>query len=67
MTMCKQCSDDISPKRAALGYRLCKSCGDRQARQLRMGWCIAPLNKSNYILVTNKDDLKGLNPKRLGE
>jgi hypothetical protein len=25
---------------------------------------VAPLNKSNYVLVSNKAELRGLNPKR---
>jgi hypothetical protein len=38
------------------------SCGDKQAQQVK--WCTAPINKSNYVLISNPDDLRGLNPKR---
>ena len=62
MAICKQCSDDISPKRAALGYRLCKVCGDKQARARQ--YCVAPINKSNYMLITHTKQLAQLNPKR---
>jgi hypothetical protein len=36
-------------------------CGDLEARKVRH--CVAPLNKSNYVLVSNFTDLKQLNPK----
>jgi len=29
-----------------------------------MTFCTAPINKSNYVLISNVEDLKGLNPKR---
>lgn len=62
--MCK-CGDDIHPKRAALGYATCLTCGDRQARSVT--FCTVPMNKSNYMLITNPAELKQLNPKRVGE
>jgi hypothetical protein len=60
---CIHCDDDIDPRRAALGYRLCLFCGEEAAREERKGWTIAPLHKSNYMLWTNKEDLKGINNK----
>jgi hypothetical protein len=60
---CIHCDDDIDPRRAALGYRLCLFCGEEAAREERRGWTIAPLHKSNYMLWTNKEDLKGINNK----
>ena len=64
MTACRNCGDDVPAGRIQLGYTTCLSCGDEAAVKARAGWCIAPLNKSNYILVTDYNDLKGLNPKR---
>ena len=65
MTKCVMCGDDITPKqRADLGYRVCLWCGDDVAKQERASWCVAPMNKSNYILITNPETLKQLNPKR---
>lgn len=52
------------PARAAAGYNTCLPCGERQARQARNRWCVAPLNKSNYVLITDHTLLRGLNPKR---
>jgi hypothetical protein len=55
------CGDKIAAKRFALGYRTCLPCGEKEARQKK--FTIANLHKSNYIVVTNLDDLKGLNNK----
>ncbi len=60
---CIHCDDDIDPRRVALGYRVCLLCGEEAAREERKGWTIAPLHKSNYMLWTNKEDLKGINNK----
>ena len=59
------CGEAINPRRAALGYTTCLDCGDKEARGVRH--CVAPLNKSNYVLISNPADLRGLNPKRVGE
>lgn len=60
---CVRCGDDINPKRYALGYRVCILCGEEAAREERAGWTIAPLHKSNYMLLTSREDLKGINNK----
>jgi predicted nucleic acid-binding Zn-ribbon protein len=62
---CNKCGDDYPDARHNLGYRTCMPCGDREARSIRR--VTAPLNKSNYVLISNMDDLKQLNPKRVGE
>jgi hypothetical protein len=38
------------------------TCGEKAARAVKH--TIAPLNKSNYIMVTDPTMLKQLNPKR---
>ena len=58
------CQEEISPARYALGYKTCLACGDREAINKRKLWCVAPLNKSNYMLFTDPELLKQLNPKR---
>ena len=55
------CGTRINPKRVAIGYQTCPVCGDLEARKVVR--CVAPLNKSNYVLVSNLRDLKQLNPK----
>lgn len=62
--ICK-CGESIPDGRAALGYTTCLDCGDMVARTVR--FLSAPINKSNYMLITNLNDLKQLNPKRIGE
>lgn len=65
MANCISCGDTFPPKRQALGYNTCLECGDFAARQVN--WTSVPMNKSNYVLVTNREELKQLNPKRIGE
>ena len=60
-----RCGEDVPAQRAQLGYRTCLVCGDRAARQVRH--TVAPMNKSNYMLFTDPELLKQLNPKRIGD
>ena len=62
---CNKCGDDYPDARHNLGYRTCLSCGDAVARTIRH--LSAPLNKSNYVVISDLNDLKQLNPKRVGE
>ena len=52
----------IPPNRAKLGYNTCMTCGELTARKQQH--TIVPMNISNYMLVTDMDVLKQLNPKR---
>jgi hypothetical protein len=63
---CNKCGDEMAQARYALGYRVCLSCGEKSAVQARMGWCVVPMPKSNYILVTDSNLLKGLNSSHKG-
>ena len=65
MASCTNCGEQFSNRRLDLGYRTCMPCGDDVARTIR--WLAAPINKSNYVLISDLNDLKGLNPKRMGE
>ena len=59
------CQEEIPPARYALGYRVCLACGDRQAKNDRKRWCIAPIsNKAGYTRITDYSLLKQINPKR---
>lgn len=60
---CEECGDEFPLARHHLGYRLCLKCGDTAAKQARKSWTVAPMHKSNYILVTSRNDLVGLNNK----
>lgn len=61
--LCIWCGADVLPSRWILGYHTCLVCGEAEAIRDRSHWCIAPMHKSNYMLITNLDDLKGLNNK----
>ena len=61
MTLCR-CGDTVNPLRAQLGYPTCLPCGETVARKVRH--TVAPLSKSNYILINDPALLKQLNPKR---
>jgi ribonuclease BN (tRNA processing enzyme) len=58
---CSMCGDYITAGRWALGYRTCLTCGEAQARQVTR--TVAPMHKSNYMLITDLHDLAGLNNK----
>jgi ribosomal protein L37AE/L43A len=61
---CRQCGEDIGQKRWAIGYKYCLECGDAIAKDKAKQYTIAPINKSNYMLITDPALLKQLNPKR---
>ena len=60
--ICTTCyAERVPPARAKLGYKSCMTCGDKNARAVKH--TIAPMHKSNYMLFTNMEDLKGINNK----
>lgn len=67
---CVICADDINTERVAILKAndmlvTCLMCGEEQARQARLSWCIAPIsNKAGYTRITDYDLLKQINPKR---
>jgi hypothetical protein len=62
---CRICDDEVSTARWAIGKRICLECGEEQAREERISWCIAPIsNKAGYTRVTDYSLLKQINPKR---
>ena len=62
MFACIECGNDVDDKRYALGYKLCLACGEKHARTYKH--TIVPMNKSNYIAITDPSLLSQLNPKR---
>ena len=59
---CRDCGDKLhDPMHTLAGY--CWDCRETAAIEARKHWCIAPLHKSNYMLITNRDLLAGLNNK----
>ena len=61
---CYTCGEEIHPARFNLGYSTCLQCGEQAAKQARLGWTVVPMHKSNYILASNRETVKQLNPKR---
>jgi len=57
-----ECGEEVDARRIALGYFCCLSCGDKEAKARK--FTIAPINKSNYMMITDIQQLKQLNPKR---
>ena len=60
---CKDCGSEIEPPNRGLVTSLCVFCGEEQARQDRASWCVAPMHKSNYMLIRDRGLLSGLNNK----
>lgn len=60
---CRHCGDEYPTERWAIGYKWCLPCGEMLAKEARKSWTIAPMHKSNYMLLTNMEDLKGINNK----
>jgi hypothetical protein len=61
---CK-CGGTIPAGRWDIGFELCLECGEWVASQKKH--TIVPMHKSNYTVVTNLEELKQINPKRIGE
>ena len=62
-TQCVMCGEYLNRARWDLGYRTCLWCGEEAAREERAGWCVAPMHKSNYMLLVDRSDLLGINNK----
>jgi ribosomal protein L37AE/L43A len=58
---CKLCGDTYNEERFKLGYAVCLPCGDDLAGKVVR--TVAPMHKSNYMLITDRADLIGLNNK----
>jgi hypothetical protein len=59
--ICLQCGDEFAWARFKLGYKVCKLCGDKLAHNVRR--TVVPMHKSNYMMITDLTDLKGINNK----
>ena len=60
MRPCLICYDNEVPAaRWAIGYKTCMPCGEKASKKTRH--TIVPMSKSNYVVVTDLELLKGLN------
>lgn len=57
--LCVECGGFVDHRRYKLGYKVCLECGELAAKKTRH--TIVPMSKSNYVVVTDLDLLKGLN------
>jgi hypothetical protein len=48
-------------RRWKAGYFTCLACGEEQARAVKH--CIVPMHKSNYVVVSDRNLLSGVNQK----
>jgi hypothetical protein len=61
---CADCGSEVDKRRAKLGSHVCLyDVARSHAKEARLGWTIAPMHKSNYVLITNLEELKGINVK----
>lgn len=49
---CRVCDEPFNPKRKALGYDTCLSCGEPKKQ-----FAVVPVPKSNYVVATNVTQL----------
>jgi transposase-like protein len=63
LPICTHCyAVRVEPQRAKALRPTCAACGEEIARQVKH--TVVPMNKSNYMLVTDRSLLTQLNPKR---
>jgi ribosomal protein L37AE/L43A len=60
---CADCGSEVDKRRAKLGYDVCMMCGERTRQGSTAGLDYRPMHKSNYVLITNLEELKGINVK----
>ena len=58
---CRKCGDQYPSQRWALGYKFCMPCGERLSKEVVR--TVVPMHKSNYVMLTDMNDLKGINNK----
>lgn len=59
---CTSCAmEEVDPRRVVIGYTTCLKCGEASARKRKH--CIVPMHKSNYMVVTDRNDLVAINNK----
>lgn len=61
---CVECGEYVAALRWARGYHTCLNCGELAARRVKH--TVAPMPKSNYILISDPALLKGLNSSHKG-
>lgn len=60
---CRVCGEDIAVGRWELGYKFCMDCNKQFEDKREKSRCVVPMHKSNYVLITDKNLLTGVNQK----
>jgi len=59
---CVACrTEEVAVKRVEAGFIACLRCGEADARKVRH--TIVPMHKSNYVVISDRRDLMGINNK----
>jgi len=58
---CKLCGTTYDLGRFDIGFRFCLPCGDEIAHSIKR--TVVPMHKSNLVMITNREDLIGINNK----
>lgn len=62
LPICTSCyAVRVEPPRAKLGFTRCLACAEKFPESRTR--TVVPMHKSNYVLITDTDDLKGINNK----
>lgn len=51
----------VDPRRVSAGFSTCLPCGEDEAREVKH--TIVPMHKSNYVVISDRRDLAGINNK----
>ena len=57
---CITCGEEFPLARYKLKYKVCIGCAEKQPQPTRT---VVPMHKSNYMMITDLEDLKGINNK----
>jgi PHP family Zn ribbon phosphoesterase len=62
LPICTHCyAVRVEPSRRNMPRPTCMPCGEKMAKAVKR--TVVPMHKSNYMLITNPDDLVGINNK----
>ena len=54
-------TEEVAAKRIEAGFITCLRCGEADARKVRH--TVVPMHKSNYVVISDRRDLAGINNK----
>ena len=54
-------TEEVAPRRVEAGFITCLRCGEADAKKVRH--TVVPMHKSNYVVISDRRDLAGINNK----